>query len=276
MNEQQQDVRTILCELIDEPAQAMRSDISRDAIFEMVDDIRRNGLINPITVRPSGGRFEVVAGHRRFLAHRYGGFASIRCIVRELSDDEAFAIMTSENLKRENVNPVDEASHVGRLLTMHNGNIDKVADIVGRSKSWIESRVAIGVMPEDIKQELRGEKIKLGVALALAEITDDTDRAAVLQMALSQGASVVMAQYWLAQWRAGLFGHATSVAVPDSSMPAGERHVVMLRCTIDEKEHPASEFSSVLVHNENMKYIVAMREHLRSEREKTTTALVAE
>lgn len=275
MPHENNDTRTILCELIDEPAQAMRSEIPRDAIFEMVDDIRRNGLINPITVRPRGDRFEVVAGHRRFLAHRYGGFATIRCIVRELSDDDAFAIMTSENLKRENVNPVDEAMHTARLLKIHNNDIEKVAGIVGRSRNWVESRIEIGAMPDDVKNLLRTENIKLGVALALAQITDDVDRAAVTQMAQSQGASVVMAQYWLAQWKAGLFGHATQVASPDSSLPEGQRITVMLRCALDGLEHPASEFVSVLVHNANVGYVEAMREHLKNEREKTTHAPVA-
>lgn len=272
MPDNNHDVQTILIDKIDEPEQAMRSEIPRDAIFEMVDDIRRNGLINPITVRPSGDRFSVVAGHRRFLAHRFGGFGSIRCIVRNLSDDEAFAIMTSENLKRENVNPVDEAMHTARLLKIHNGDVDKVASIVGRSRNWVESRIEIGEMPDDVKDGLRKEILKLGVALALAQITDPIDRAAVLQMAISQGASVVMAQYWLAQWKAGLFGHATMHSEPDSSLPEGQRTVVMLRCAIDGDEHPASEFVSMLVHSGNVGYVEALKEHLKNEKAKTLTA----
>ncbi len=262
----------ISLDLIDEPAEAMRTDISRDAVFELGADIMRNGLISPITVRPRGSRYEVVAGHRRFLAHRYCGIPKIKCIVRELTDREVFSVMTSENLKRENVPPVDEALHVARAMIVHNGDIEAVAKDCSKSRAWVESRIAIGAMPADIKESLQAEKIKLGVSLALAEITDDTDRAAVLQMAISQGASVVMAQYWLAQWNAGLFGHASNVAIPDASHLDGIRNVVMLRCNIDGEEHPASEMHSVLIHQSNLGYVDALRASIKNDNAKIIPA----
>lgn len=256
--------REILLDQIDEPPFGMRTDIDRDEIFELANDIKKNGLISPITVRPVGERFEVVAGHRRLLAHRYGGIVSIKCVVRELTDDEAFAIMTSENLARTDVHPVDEATHVKRLLEMSKGDLTKVCAIVNRGREWVESRLTIADMPKDLKEALRTGKIKIGVALALAEITDELDQRGCLGMAISQGASVVVAQYWVAQWRAGLFGHATETTVPDSSLPNGGRRVVMLRCSIDGKEHPADQCTSLIVARENVVYIAAMREHLGS------------
>lgn len=256
------ETRDIPLDLIDEPAQAMRSEINRDEVFELAADIKKNGLINPITVRPRGTRFEVVAGHRRFLAHRYGGIPLIRCVVRELTDDETFAIMTSENLKRENVNPVDEATHTKRLFDMYEGNVSKVCEVVNRGREWVESRLLIADMPEELKAALRAEKIKLGVALALVRINDEVDRRACLEMAISQGASVVMANYWVAQWEAGLFGNALMKTLPDSDIPEGERKVVMLRCAVDGKEYPATEFRSMLVHNSNVGYVDALRSHL--------------
>lgn len=253
------DPRDIPLEKINEPPAAMRTEINRDEIFELAADIKRNGLINPITVRPVGEKFEVVAGHRRFLAHRYGGMVTIRCIVRELSDDEAFSIMTSENLKRENVNPVDEATHTKRLFDMHNGNLSKVADIVGRSEDWVKSRLAVDAMQQELKEALREGKISQGVALRLAVVTDDTDRAALLEMAITQGASISMVNYWVAQWQAGLFGSALLAKVSDPNNPGHEKHVVMLRCAVDGKEYPAADFTSLLVRRENVGYIDALR-----------------
>lgn len=261
----EQEIQVLTLDQINEPPQAMRTDIDRDAVFELAADIKKNGLINPITVRPVGERYEIVAGHRRFLAHRYGGMATIRAIVRALSDDEAFAVMTSENLVREDVNPVDEAVHTARLMEIHGGDVDKVCSILNRGRSWVEARIAIGVLPDDTKALLKDGRVSMGVALALGQITDDIDRAACTQMAISQGASVVMAQYWLAQWRAGLFGHATSVETPDGLDGAPGPRVIMLTCGIDGKKHPADEMTSVLVHKGNIGYIQAMREHLESE-----------
>lgn len=270
------DVRTIALELIDEPAEAMRSDIPRDEVFELAADIKQNGLINPITVRPRGERFEVVAGHRRFLAHRYGGIPLIRCIVRDLSDDEAFAVMTSENLKRENVNPVDEATHTARLFKMHNGDIGRVCKIVGYGESWVKSRLAVAEMPDNLKGALRDGKVSLGVALALTEITNETDRDACLEMAITQGASVTMVRYWVAQWQAGLFGSALLAKISDPNNPGHDKHVVMLRCAVDGKEYPANQMTSVLVRQENVGYIDAIREHLEREASAVPSSPVAE
>lgn len=251
---------------IDEPAHAMRTDVDRDAVFELANDIKKNGLINPITVRPKGKRFEIVAGHRRFLAHRYHGIVKIKCVVRELDDDEAFAVMTSENLAREDVNPVDEATHTKRLLEMYGGDVDKVMATVSRGRDWVENRLAIADMSEKLKGALRGGKIKIGAALALAQITDERDQDACCDMAISQGASLVVVNYWLAQWRAGLFGHASEHLVPDSNVPEGQRRIVMLRCAVDGKEYPAAEFVSMLVCRANVGYVEAIKQHLNPPR----------
>lgn len=258
-------------DIIDEPSNAMRSDIPREDVFELADDIKRNGLISPITVRPRGERYEVVAGHRRFLAHRYGGILKIRCIVRELSDDEALAIMTSENLKRQDVNPLDEATHISRLLAAHEGDINKVAEIVGYSPAWVESRATINIMSDILKTALKEGKIKLGVAFALHEITTPADQQVCLDMAISQGASVVVAQYYVAQWKAGLFGHTLEQKIKDSDAPDGVRRVVMLRDAIDGKEYPASDFVTFLVSRKNEGLVLALSEHVKNNPEVTET-----
>ena len=262
-------VQEISLDRIKEPQNAMRTEIPRDDIFELANDIKKNGLISPITVRPLNGNYEVVAGHRRFLAHRYGGMPTIKCIVRELSDEEAYAIMTSENLARQDVNPVDEATHVGRLLQMFGGEIGRVAAITGRSTAWVSDRILISQMPEDLKQILKEGKIKLGVALAFNEIKDDIDRATCIQTALTHGSSVLMAQYYAAQWRAGLFGHRTTQSMPSDDLPQGEQHVIKLRCAVDGKDYPATDFVSFLVYRENAGYVHALQEHLKSESAKT-------
>ena len=255
----------LFLEYIDEPPQAMRSDIGRDEVFELAADIKKNGLINPITVRPKGERYEVVAGHRRLLAHRYGGMLKIRCVVRDLNDDEAFAVMTSENLAREDVNPVDEAIHTTRLLQLYNGDMEKLRHTLNRGDAWIQSRLTIGQMSDELKEALRADKIKIGGALALNKITNDIDQHAVLTMAISQGASVVMANYWIAQWEAGLFGHASTNTVPDSNLPEGQRNVVMLRDALDGNEYPAEDFVTIMLSRKNLPFIDGLRAHLRGE-----------
>lgn len=276
------------------PAHNMRTDIDRDSIFDLAADIKQNGLINPITVRMvhNGEKskgckvdrvtgecvteahigYELVAGQRRFLAHQYGGIRYIKATVRELTDEEALAVMTSENLARADVHPVDEASHVARLMEMKSGDIEAVMKITKRSREWVQSRIAVGQMDELLKDALRTNKVKLGVALLLQRITDDIDRKAVLEMAISQGATLTVANYWIAQWEAGLFGHATAYSNTNMDAPAHERIIVKLRCGIDGKDYPASEMTSVLIHSSNAGYIDAIRDELKKRESETAVS----
>src|SRR3990167_7076615 len=105
-------MQEIYTDIIDDPVHAMRSDIDRAELFELADNIKQNGLINPITVRPVGNRYEVVAGHRRLSACKIAGKIKITCVVRALTDAEGFAIKAAENLERVDVDPVDEANFI--------------------------------------------------------------------------------------------------------------------------------------------------------------------
>ena len=251
--------------LIDEPQEAMRTDIPRDAVFALAADIQKNGLISPITVRRRGERYEVVAGHRRLLAHRFGGIARIKVIVRELTDAEAFAIMTSENLKREGVPLVDQAIHAARALEYCKGDMYAAAKMCGESEYWVETRIAISKLDGPFKDALQSERVSLGVALELAEIDNEADRASALEQAISQGQSVVVARYVVAQHKARLWGQNALGNPGGGSVAIAPPSQIMLRCAITDKEYPAEQMRSVLIATENIGYIESLREHLKSE-----------
>lgn len=258
-------VQDISVDSIDEPAHAMRVDIDRDKVFELSASIKENGLINPITVRPVRDRYEVVAGHRRFLAHRYGGMPTIKCVVRNLTDTEAAAVMASENYDREDTNPIDDAANVVHLLEVYDGDVERVAKIVRRSGGWVEDRVLIHNMPDYMKVPLKEGKLKLGVALTLNKITDDIDRESCVGMAISQGATNVTANYWLSQWQLGIFGHATIRSEPEDNGSGAQRRIVTLRCKLSDKDWPADEMRTVFVHTSMLGYVDAMREAIKSD-----------
>src|SRR5574343_2047869 len=102
-------VQEIFSDRIDDPKEAMRTELDRDDLFDLAENIKQNGLINPITIRPMGDRYEVVAGHRRLSACKIAGIIKIPCVVRELDDTKTFEVMAAENLERADVDPVDEA-----------------------------------------------------------------------------------------------------------------------------------------------------------------------
>lgn len=247
-------VQEIFTDRIDDPQDAMRTDMDRDALWDLAEDIKKNGLINPITVRPIGDRFEVVAGHRRITACKIAGLIKVPCVVRDLSDDAAFSVMVSENLVRSDVDPDDEAVFVAKLLEKHSNDIHEVASIMRRSPEWVRDRVAVFNMPEYIRIPLKEGKLKLGVALALAQIKNDGTREMWTRQAVRDGITVAIAKYWLAQ----------SELEPEdnSGVPTAPPQEFMLRCSLDDKQYNAKLFRSVLVYEGNMQYIDALRGEL--------------
>lgn len=247
-----ENVQEIFTDKIKLPPNNMREHIERDDIFELAEDIKKNGLISPITVRPKTDGFELVAGQRRFLAHQYAGILKIKCIVRELNDEEAFGVMTSENLSRVDVNPVDEAKHVGRLLEYQKGDIKKVAHIVGRSETWVRDRVAISQMPDYMQEFLGRKELKLGVALILMQITDDNICRMWTEQAVRDGVTTAMAEYWLADFKRQLLPGGSLATPGDGANNFAPPSAIMFTCAIDGREYDTRLCKSVIIYEGNL------------------------
>ena len=247
-----ENVQELFTDKIKLPANNMREHIDRDEIFELAEDIKKNGLISPITVRPLADGFELVAGQRRYLAHQVAGIIKIKCIVRELSDDDALAIMTSENLARVDVNPVDEAKHVARLFEQQKQDIKAVAKLVGRGTKWVDDRLAIGRMPDYMQEFLAKKEIKLGVALILSEITDENTRRMWTLQAVRDGVSVDMANYWLSDFKRQLLPGGNLALSADGATPLLPPAAILFRCAIDGKEYDCRLCKTVIIYEGNL------------------------
>lgn len=257
------DVIELFTDQIKLPESNMRTAIDRDELYDLADDIKKNGLINPITVRPKDGGYELVAGQRRYLAHQIGGMIRIRCIVRELTDDEALGVMTSENLARVDVNPVDEANHVGRLMALHNDDAQHVAKVVNRSVSWVKDRVLVALMPDYMQEVLAQGKLKLGVALNLCEITDDAILRMWTEIAVRDGTSVAQSKYWVDGWKLNRVSANSDDSLPPSGYVGEVPHVVKFTCAVDGKEYDARQFKQFFVHESNLDVFSAFVENYR-------------
>jgi len=262
-------IREIFSDLIDDPKDAMRSGLDRESLFDLADDIKKNGLINPITVRPVADRYEVVAGHRRLGACKIAGKIKIPCVVKELDDRAAFSIMASENLVREDVDPVDEAEFIIKMMSRTGEGVEEVAVNIRRSRQYVLDRLIVAEMPSYLKEFLRAKQIKLGAALALNQITDEPKKMMWVQMAVRDGVSVRVAEYWLTQWKMSQLPDAVNVENPLSELSAGEYKPILFRCAIDGKEYPVEQTKMISVFLGNLDLLSALRRELNSERDKS-------
>jgi ParB family chromosome partitioning protein len=257
-------VQEIFSDKIDDPEHAMRSELNRDELFELADNIKQNGLINPITVRPKNNRFEVVAGHRRLAACKIAGQIKIPCVVRELDDNQTFAVMAAENLERADVDPVDEALFIKRYIEQTNLSVPDVAKTLRRSLAYVESRLAVGQMPDYMQEYLKSGTLKLGVALALFEIDNELIRKSWTDRAVEQGVSVQTAQWQLHDYKTNkaMYDGVMQTIAPGEDLPAPKP--IMFRCAIDGKDYDARLCKSIIVSETNLEIFNAFVSEFRS------------
>ena len=151
-----------------------RKAFSDEAITALADSIREHGMLQPILVRPiSTGGYQIVAGERRWRAARMAGLDEVPVNIRELSDLETMQIAIIENLQRENLNPVEEAAGYNELIEKFGMTQEKVAKMVGRSRSAIANAVRILSLPERVLKMLENGDISSGHARALLGFEDE-------------------------------------------------------------------------------------------------------
>jgi len=153
-----------------------RRSIDPAHLIELADSIGKVGVLQPILVRPIGAMFSIVSGERRFRAAKRAGLDHIPAVVRTLTDAEALEIAVTENLQREDVPPLDEAEGYERLHQAHGYTIEEIADKVGKSKTYVYSRLKLTSLCAEAREFLRDGKLTPTVALLVARIPTPSEQ----------------------------------------------------------------------------------------------------
>jgi len=139
-----------------------------DSLRELADSIAAQGVIQPILVRPVGtGRYEIIVGERRWRASRQAGLTEIPVLVREVDEQSAIAIALIENIQREDLDPLEEAGALERLLTEFELTHRQVAEAVGKSRTTVTNLLRLLELNDDVKQQLQDRRLEMGHARAL-------------------------------------------------------------------------------------------------------------
>ena len=186
---------------IDEPKTVDRLEISNDAITELAASISEIGLLQPILLRKDGDRYEVIAGHRRFLAHKLLGLKVIKSVIRVMDDQEAALARATENLGRVDLTPIEEATVFHNLVYVHNLTCDEIGRKFGKSPGLIKRRMDLLKMPPQLQKAVHEKKIAISVAEELWPITDVSVLDYYLSFALDGGCTKDVARQWCKDWR---------------------------------------------------------------------------
>ncbi|HME25707.1 MAG TPA: ParB/RepB/Spo0J family partition protein [Acetobacteraceae bacterium] len=163
-------VRKVPLDLLEPNPFQPRSSIDPAALEELTQSIRLRGILQPLLVRPhpaAAGRYQIVAGERRWRAAGAAGLHEVPALVNEMTDIEAAAVALVENLQRQDLNPMDEAEGYDRLLTRFEFTQEALGQAVGKSRSHIANTLRLLGLPPAVKAALRKGEITAGHARAL-------------------------------------------------------------------------------------------------------------
>ncbi len=167
----------------------MQMDASK--LTELAESIKAQGVIQPIVVRElSPGKFEIVAGERRWRASQEAGLAEVPVVVRELDDRTVIAMALIENIQREDLSPLEEALALARLIDEFELTHQHAADAVGRSRASVSNLLRLLDLPEGIKRLLDERRLQMGHARALATVQPEARAVALAREAVDNDWSV--------------------------------------------------------------------------------------
>ena len=153
-----------------------RKDFDENAIKSLAESIKEKGVLQPLIVRRKENGFELIAGERRLRASKMAGLAEVPVIIKDLSDSEVLEIALIENLLRENLSAIEEASAYQQLMDNFSHTQERVAGIVGKSRSYVANTLRLLSLPEDVKKLVSEGKLSAGHARCLVGL----DNASVL------------------------------------------------------------------------------------------------
>jgi ParB family transcriptional regulator, chromosome partitioning protein len=170
-------VRVIPVDNIESNPNQPRTIFDADALTELAASVREHGVLQPILVRPLGqNRYQLVAGERRWRASKEAGLTTIPALVEELDDDTALEIAIIENLQREDLSPLEEATMYDRMVREHGYSIRKLAEKLGKDKGYLENRLRLADAPEEIRELVSLRKDTLSHAYELMKVPDERKR----------------------------------------------------------------------------------------------------
>jgi len=192
--------KVISIDLIDDPQRPMRTDITPSSVEDIVMSIKQVGLIEPIVVKEVGNRYEVIAGHRRKYSCELAKVLEVPCYIMKVNTEQGEMLKIHENLYRAEVKPSDEAEHFKYLIETHKFTPIKVAQLIGKSPSYVGDRLAIFNYPEFLRDAMDKKQITFSVARELNRIDDLKTMNEYIYYAIRNGLTQEGAHKWVVDY----------------------------------------------------------------------------
>lgn len=175
-----------------------RTDFDEGALLELADSIRRYGILQPLTVRrKTGGGFELVAGERRLRAARMAGLREVPCLVAAVSEEDSSLLALIENIQRRDLNYMEEAAALQKLIDTYGLSQEKVAEKLGKSQSAVANKLRLLKLSAACSQMLLEHGLTERHARALLRVEGDEERLSALRVIVARGMNVARTEAYI-------------------------------------------------------------------------------
>ncbi len=175
-----------------------RKNFNKDSLAELTNSIKEQGVIQPIIVRPSAsldGKYEIIAGERRWLASQNAGLHEVPTVILNVDDVKSLEFAIVENVQRQDLNPIEEARGYQRLVDDFSYNQDKLSKFIGKSRSYIANSLRLLSLPDEVLSMVEQENLSAGHARSLIGLNNSVDIAKkIIQKKLSVRQAEVLAR----------------------------------------------------------------------------------
>ena len=184
-------LKTLPVDVLQRGVYQPRIDMNPDSLEELADSIRAQGVVQPIVVRPidKPGRYEIIAGERRWRASQLAGLHEIPAVIRDVPDQAAMAMALIENIQREELNPMEEAHALQRLIDEFGMTHQVAAEAVGRSRAAVSNLLRLLSLTSDVKRMLENGDLEMGHARALLALPNEV-QSKTARVVVGKGLSV--------------------------------------------------------------------------------------
>ncbi len=242
------ELRTLAVGLIEPGRYQPRQQMDPAALDDLAASIKAQGLIQPVVVRAvSRGRFELIAGERRWRAAQKAGLAEIPALVREVPDQAVMAMALIENIQREDLSSLEEAQALARLIDEFDLTHQKVAEAVGRSRAAVSNLLRLLDLPAEVKHLLEERKLDMGHARALASLPEPR-AIALAREAVDRGWSVRELEAAVRRSELPLPPQKSSSKRPDPNIAALERDLAEKLATRVRFAHQKGGGGKLVIH----------------------------
>jgi ParB family chromosome partitioning protein len=167
-----------------------------DAIRALSESIKEKGVLEPILVRQSANGYEIIAGERRFRAAKEAGLNTVPVIVKTMTDNEALEVALIENIVRQDLSPIEEAFGLDRLMRQFSYTQEKIAQLIGKSRSAVANTLRLLALPAEVKKMVNAGVLSAGHARVLVGLENATELATEI---VKRGMSVRQTEEWIAK-----------------------------------------------------------------------------